>query len=275
MNNKDNRVILNFGKEWEKFDQSPLNETELSELFNNYFSIFPFDLIGKNSEGFDMGCGSGRWAKLMANKVKILHCIEPSKTALEIAKIKLKNFSNCQFHNADVMRNKLRNNSQDFGYSLGVLHHIPDPKRGLKESVKKLKKGAPFLLYLYYKFDNKPVWFKWIWKISNLFRLLISRLPFRLKLLITQTIAIFVYFPLAKMSLLIEKAGLNIKNMPLSSYRNTSLYTMKTDALDRFGTQLEHRFTKKEISEMMKWSGLKNIKFSEKIPFWVAVGEKK
>ena len=49
---------------------------------------------------------------------------------------------------------------------------------------------------------------------------------------------------------------------------------MKTDALDRFGTKLEKRFTKTEISEMMKEADLKNIKFSDKSPFWVAVGEK-
>ena len=49
---------------------------------------------------------------------------------------------------------------------------------------------------------------------------------------------------------------------------------MKTDALDRFGTKLEHRFTKNEILIMMKDCGLKNIKFSDCIPFWVAVGVK-
>ena len=50
---------------------------------------------------------------------------------------------------------------------------------------------------------------------------------------------------------------------------------MKTDALDRFGTKLEQRFTKDEINEMMLSAGLINIKFSDKIPYWVAVGEKK
>ena len=50
---------------------------------------------------------------------------------------------------------------------------------------------------------------------------------------------------------------------------------MKTDALDRFGTKLEQRFTKNEIFTMMKDCGLTNIKFSDKVPFWVAVGIKK
>ena len=50
---------------------------------------------------------------------------------------------------------------------------------------------------------------------------------------------------------------------------------MRTDALDRFGTRLEQRFTKKEIHLMMTESGLRDIKFSNEVPFWTAVGFKK
>ena len=126
-----------------------------------------------------------------------------------------------------------------------------------------------------YRFDNKPLWFKLIWKISDLFRKLISRMPFRLKIIITKVIAVLVYFPLAKLSFFLEIFGFDVKNIPISSYRKSSLYTMSTDALDRFGTTLEKRFTKLEILKMMQKSGLKNIRFREKSPFWVAVGEKK
>ena len=49
---------------------------------------------------------------------------------------------------------------------------------------------------------------------------------------------------------------------------------MRTDALDRFGTKLEKRYSKKEIQTMMTRSQLNNIKFSKKPPYWVAVGTK-
>jgi len=49
--------------------------------------------------------------------------------------------------------------SQDFGYSLGVLHHVPDTAAAIRSCVTLLKPGAPLLLYLYYAFDNRPVWF--------------------------------------------------------------------------------------------------------------------
>ena len=273
--NRDINVENDFGNEWKAFDQNNLNNKESHELFFNYFEIFPFDSINKNSEGFDMGCGSGRWAKQIAPNVKILNCLDPSIKALEVAKKNLLKNKNCKYLNESVTDNSIKNNSQDFGYCLGVLHHIPDTQEGLNSCVKKLKTGAPFLLYLYYRFDNKPKWFKFIWTISDFLRKLISKSPFKIKLLITTLIAITVYLPLARTSLLLSKMGFDISNFPISFYSRSSLYTMKTDALDRFGTRLEHRFTKIEIVNMMEKSGLTNIKFSEKTPYWVAVGEKK
>ena len=177
--NRDKKLIEQFGNEWKAYNQEELTEDELLILFNKYFDIFPFHLIDKNSEGFDMGCGSGRWAKLIAPKVKTLNCVEPSTEAISQAKIFLKDFKNCKFENSDVMKSNLEDNSQDFGYCLGVLHHVPDTYLGLEKCVLKLKKGAPFLLYLYYRFDNKPLWFKFLWFISNILRNLISKLPLK------------------------------------------------------------------------------------------------
>ena len=94
------------------------------------------------------------------------------------------------------------------------------------------------------------------------------------KSILKEIIAMCIYWPLARLSYIIEKLGYDVSNMPLSSYKKVSFYTMKTDALDRFGTKLEKRFTKIQIVEMMKESGLINIKFNNKSPFWVAVGEK-
>ena len=73
----------------------------------------------------------------------------------------------------------------------------------------------------------------------------------------------------------LEKIGMSVHSWPLSAYRENSFYSMRTDALDRFGTKLEQRFTKQEIQSMMEKSGLEHIKFSEKTPFWCAVGVKK
>jgi SAM-dependent methyltransferase len=274
MKNVDLDVVSHFGKEWKSYNQSLLTDTERTIEFNKYFSIFPWDKISDKSIGFDAGCGSGRWALLVAPRVGKLHCIDPSE-AIDVAEYNLEKMDNCIFHQCAISEMPLSKGSMDFGYSLGVLHHIPDSQQGLSDCVDKLKKGAPFLVYLYYAFDNQPFWYKWIWRVSDIFRRIVCRLPHRLKLVVCFLIAIFIYYPLARSSKVAKKFGLTVHSWPLSDYRDQVFYSLITDALDRFGTKLEKRFTKIEVEKMMRKSGLTQIKFSSKTPYYCAVGIKK
>ena len=163
----------------------------------------------------------------------------------------------------------------DFGYSLGVLHHIPDTPAGIQACAKLLKPGAPLLLYLYYKLDQRPPWFRAIWQVVNATRLLISRLPHRMKLWITSLIAVLIYLPLALFHRLLAYVGMDIDSIPLSAYRDSSFYTMRTDAFDRFATRLEKRFTAPEIRTMMQAAGLERVVFSTEPPYWCAIGYKR
>jgi ubiquinone/menaquinone biosynthesis C-methylase UbiE len=264
-------TVKGFGDEWSRFDQSKIPESEHKQIFDDYFSIFPWHLLPENAKGVDVGCGSGRWAKLVAPKVGHLHCVDPS-IALDIARKNLSKFQNCEFHSTTADAIPLDDGSLDFGYSLGVLHHIPDTQAGMKECVKKLKPGAPFLIYLYYNFDNRPWWFRALWKISDIFRNIISRFPLSLRYASSQIIAVLIYFPLARFSRVMEVMGLNVRNFPLSAYRTRSFYTMRTDSIDRFGTNLEQRFSRAKIKNMMEKAGLDRIQFSSTEPFWCAIG---
>jgi SAM-dependent methyltransferase len=272
--NVDAATVEGFGDEWDAFDQSVLPPAEHQELFEMYFSIFPFDALPVGAEGFDLGCGSGRWAALMADRVGRLHCIDPSVKALEVAKRRLADRSGVAFHLADAGSIPLPDGSQDFGYSLGVLHHIPNTGLAMRDCVQKLKPGAPFLVYLYYAFDNRPTWFRLLWKASDQARRVISAAPFGVRRFATGLIAATIYWPAARFARLAEILGANVSLFPLSFYRQRSFYTMRTDALDRFGTRLEHRFTRREIQAMMQEAGLDRIEFREREPFWIACGRK-
>src|SRR5581483_11541815 len=150
---------------------------ESRELFENYFKIFPWADLPPDAFGFDLGCGSGRWARHVAPRVGQLYCIDASSDVISVAKRNLVGSPNCVFQAASVDAIPLQDSSMDFGYSLGVLHHVPDTFQGIRSCVAKLKRGAPFLLYLYYSFDNRPRWFRLLWKISNLLRRIISTCP--------------------------------------------------------------------------------------------------
>mgnify|MGYP001289849180 CR=1 FL=1 len=271
--NIDKKVVSDFGKEWQAFNHKNLDESLLDSAFDSYFYFFPFEDLS-DAVGFDMGCGSGRWAKFVAPRVGFLNCIDPSETALNQARANLLDSKNCSFECSGVDGNTLMDESQDFGYSLGVLHHIPDTFLALKACAKKLKSGAPFLLYLYYRFDNKPKSYFFLWKISDLVRKVLSRLPFIVKFSVSQIIALFIYLPIAKFAWLAEKIGIDVSNFPLTWYRNEPFYILRTDALDRFGTRLEQRFTKEEITRMLEETGFQNIKFSNREPFWTVLAYK-
>ncbi len=273
-NNLDSKTVKGFGVEWARFDQSQLSEREFDDLFEQYFGIFDFDALGPSAEGFDAGCGSGRWARGVAWRVGKLHCIDASSQALDVARARLSHVSNCRFHLASIDDMPLADGTMDFGYSLGVFHHLPDPEEGVKSCTAKLKRGAPFLLYLYYAFDNRPVWFRMLWRVSNVGRLVIARLPARLRTLIADMTAMFCYWPLARTTRLLERFGYDVSSFPLAFYRTLSFYTMRTDALDRFGTRIEHRFTRQQITRMMTAAGLVDIRFSDRAPYWCAIGRR-
>jgi SAM-dependent methyltransferase len=269
--NLDDATVKGFGQEWAAFDQSDLPEEELYRQFCDFFATFDLDNLG---EGFDLGCGSGRWAKFIAPLAKKLHLIDPAEEALEVARKNLAGATNVDFACAGSDNIPLADESQDFGYSIGVLHHIPDTEQAMRDAVRKLKKGGQFGTYLYYRFDNRPLWFRGLWRASDIIRRGVSRLPFGTRKALTTLAAGAVYYPLARTALLLEKAGRDVDGFPLSWYRHREFYSMRTDALDRFGTRLENRFTKNEIRLMMERCGLTDIKFSNRRPYWVASGIK-
>ena len=269
--NVDAGAVESFGAEWAAFDQSRLTEAELRGLFDRYFAIFPWDALPPNAEGFDMGCGAGRWARLVAGRVGRLHCVDPS-SAIDIARRSLAGFDNVTFERASLDDHSLAPASQDFGYSLGVLHHVPDTAKAVRSCAALLKPGAPLLLYLYYAFDNRPWWFRALWRCSEALRAGVSKLPNRAKARVTDFLALLIYWPLARASKLLERLGAKVDDIPLSFYRNQSFYTMRTDCRDRFGTPLERRFSKVEIETMMRRAGLTDIRFSNAAPFWCVVG---
>ena len=272
--NLDQDVVAGFGQEWKKFHHRDAAEEEERRIFETYFDEFPWDVLPPNAEGFDLGCGSGRWASFVAPRVGRLHCIDPSPEALEVARAKIGALGNCQFHQAAVDTIPLPESSMCFGYAIGVLHHVPDTQAGIGECVRRLKPGAPFLLYLYYAFDNRPAWFRLLWRISNPVRVVVSRMPFWLRSFLSELAAACIYWPFARSARLAERLGFRVQSFPLSAYRDRSFYQMRNDALDRFGTRIEKRFTKKQMQEMMQRAGMEQIQFKD-FPYCCALGYKR
>jgi ubiquinone/menaquinone biosynthesis C-methylase UbiE len=273
--NVDPQVARGFGEEWSTFrqDETRLGREQREAIFEEYFRIFPWHLLPPGGGvGADIGCGTGRWSIMVAPRAAHLHLVDVSPDALAVARENLKAHKNVSFHVNSVGDIPLPARSLDFAFSLGVLHHVPDTQAAIDAIAGKLKGGAPFLVYLYYAFDNRPGWYRPLWALSNGVRLVVSRLPHRMRIIASETIAAMVYWPLARLAALLGHFGAWSKSLPLSWYADKSFYVMRTDAYDRFCTRLEKRFTRAQIEQMLVRAGFQQIRFSGSPPYWCAVG---
>ena len=214
--------------------------------------------------------------KRQANKVQFIEAIDPSKAVIS-ASMLLGNVNNTRVTQASVDNIPFDDNSFDFAMSLGVLHHIPDTKKALLNLVEKTKIGGHVLLYLYYNLDNRGILYKLLFKLSIYPRLIIAKMPNSIKKILCDIIAIVVYLPLIMLAEIVRRIFPTksfYQKFPLSYYIGKSFNVVRNDALDRFGTPLEQRFSKIEIMQMMHSCGLSELRFSENSPYWHVVGKR-
>jgi SAM-dependent methyltransferase len=270
--NIDWKTVESFGQEWNKFHD--FSEKEINKIGDDYFDIVGPEHIKKSTMALDVGCGSGRWAKYLSPNVGFIEAIDPSNAVFAASSL-LEKEKNIRITQAGVDSIPFQDNSFDFVYSLGVLHHLPNTKLAISRCFEKLKPKGWFLIYLYYNLDNRGIFYRLIFNFSNLLRVVISQLSETPKKVICDLIAAIIYWPLARFSFLIGKVTSGFsKKLPLSYYGDLSFKIMRNDSLDRFGTPLEKRFSKDEIEKMLTDVGFVNIKFSEKAPYWHAISQK-
>lgn len=264
----DQPTVEGFGFEWSVYDQGERDPASLGAAFDRYFAGFPWEDLPSGSVGVDVGCGTARWARLVAVRGLPVVAIDASGAALAVA---ARVADGCDLVQASADRLPLRAGSAAFGFSLGVLHHVPDPVAALREIRRVLAPGAPFLLYVYYALDGRPAWYRALWKASDWLRRRVAALAPRTRLRVTRWIAALVYLPLARTARLLERLGAPVDGIPLAAYRDQPLYVMRTDALDRFGTPLEHRFRRDEVEAMLRAAGFSGSRFAEDWPYWRAI----
>ena len=119
----------------------------------------------KGKKGLDAGCGGGRYtvalAKLGAAKMT---GIDYGRDNIRDARRRIGDagIGTVNFRHADVLDIPYRDNSFDFAYSNGVLHHTSDPERGVRELFRVLKPGGHLWIFLY----GRSLW----WEIMDVLR---------------------------------------------------------------------------------------------------------
>lgn len=271
--NIDMEVVHSFGEEWTKFHS--FSKATLQKICDEYFDIINDTHVNKNFRMIDIGCGTGRWSEYFLDKAGFIDAVDPSE-AIFAADELLEKRDNLRLTKASVNTLPWADETFDFGMSIGVLHHIPDTKQALASCVKKIKTGGYFYLYIYYKLDNRGFLFRSLFGVADFVRRTVCKMPPKAKKIACDVLAVVAYMPFVYTARFLKFIGLNkmAKKVPLYAYANKDFYIIRNDSLDRFGTKLEQRFTKQEITELMQYAGLGEIKFSEEAAFWHAVGKK-
>ena len=129
------------------------------------------------------------------------------------------------------------------------------------------------LIYIYYAFDNRPAWFRLIWKASDVVRSALSKAPFRLKSAIAEVIAALVYWPLARGAQLFEKlgAGESLAAQRLSRAQLLQHANRRARSL-RHAARASDDPGRDQIDDGKRRAT--DIRFSNAVPFWCAVGYK-
>ena len=272
--NLDASTIASFGQEWEKFHS--FSSAEIDQIGADYFDVVDETKLHSGMLVLDLGCGSGRWTRYVASRAGFVEAVDPS-AAVAVAVKTTADLDNVRVTQAAVDRLPFADESFDFIVCLGVLHHIPDTQAALKTACGKLKPGGHLLLYLYYALDNRGAVFRLIFVLSGLLRRVVCRLPQAVKKMVCDVLAVVVYLPFITLAKLVKTIANEdvAKRVPLNYYIDKSWHVIRNDALDRFGTPLEQRFSRSQIEAMMLAAGLVEIDFSEHAPFWHVLGKKR
>lgn len=142
-----------FGWQWQHFAEF---HPEFEDQFLDWLD--PIDrafFAGKRV--LDAGCGTGRHAYLASRFGASEVVAVDLSGAVEAARANLAGLDNVHVVQADLLRLPLRDAAQGGGfdliYSIGVLHHLPDPHAGFRALLPYLRPGGTIAVWLY-GFEN-------------------------------------------------------------------------------------------------------------------------
>lgn len=272
--NLDEEIVGSFGAEWKRF--AWFSDSAIEIAGDEYFDVVSKDVLASVAHALDAGCGSGRWSRYLSTRVGFVESIDPSESVFSASELN-KDRPNVRVSRASLDNVPFPDASFDFGICLGVIHHLPDPLTALRRLVQKVRPGGHVLVYVYYNLDQRGPLYRTLFRLADGIRRVVSRLSAPIKGWVCDLLAFTIYLPLIALSRTVALlSGRNdaADQLPLTYYQNKSLRDIRTDALDRFGTAVERRYSREEFVAMMEAAGLANIVVSPRAPFWHAMGRR-
>jgi len=146
----DDAYASSFGRQWNWFRAvqiDSLNGTKESET--TLYATTGWEAA--DYEGrlvLDAGAGAGRFAEIVANKGGEVVGVDLSR-AVDAAFVTMGRRERFHLIQADLFHLPFRDATFDLAYSIGVLHHTPEPRAAFERVAAAVKKGGGLAVYLY------------------------------------------------------------------------------------------------------------------------------
>ena len=157
-----------FGRQWNRYDVARPEEDGATFRVKTGFA--PGDLAGRLV--LDAGCGGGRYARLVASHGAKVIGVDLSAAVIKAAAL-CESHPNAAIIQADLLDLSLADGVFDLVYSIGVLHHTPDPRKAFGEIARKVKPGGRMAVWLYRRNVFLQEW------LNSGIRSITTRLPSR------------------------------------------------------------------------------------------------
>jgi SAM-dependent methyltransferase/uncharacterized protein YbaR (Trm112 family) len=246
-----------FGYEWQNFSEI-LPDYESN--FRWYFERFEPDFF-KNMRVLDAGCGTGRHTYYMAESAREVVAMDLSQ-AIEVAARNNRDKTNIHFVQADIYHPPFPPDSFDFVYSLGVLHHLPDPEKGFRSLLALLRTGGFMNIYLYWNLEGEAAWRRALLRVVNGARQITTRMPHALLKKVSWVVAAGFEVAFVGPARILERFPATrplADRVPLGHYRKYSFRVLHTDQFDRFSAPIENRYSRAEVAGWLDRAGLKDV----------------
>ncbi|MGB9179699.1 MAG: class I SAM-dependent methyltransferase, partial [Pyrinomonadaceae bacterium] len=255
---KQRETAASFGYEWQAFSEM-LPDYEAN--FRWYFERFD-EKFFEGKRVLDAGCGTGRHTFHMARAGAREVVSMDLSQAIEVAERNNRENPNTHFVQADIYHPPFPPESFDFVYSLGVLHHLPEPEKGFRSLLPLLREEEFINIYLYWNLEGEAAWRRALLRVVTGVRRVTTRMPHALLQKLSWLIAAGFEVAFVAPARALEKIPATrtlADRVPLGHYRKYSFRVLYTDQFDRFSAPIENRYSRAEVAAWFERAGLEDV----------------